>query len=105
MNGRMRITADRQPWNRCIELRAGVENENGTFAVAQPIVMANQEDGQLTEPFMRLKPEAAQELMNELWRLGIRPSQEEGSTGQAAAMQRHLDDMRTLTFHALKVPK
>ena len=105
MNGRMRITADRHPWSRGIELRAGVETENGNFAVAQPLVMAEIPNDQITDPFIRLKPEDAQQLMDELWRVGIRPSQEEGSTGQAAAMQKHLDDMRTLTFHALKVPK
>lgn len=105
MKGRMQITADRHPWSRSIELRAGVETDHGGFAVAQSLNMVDLPAGQQADPFMRLKPEDAQQLMDELWRCGIRPSQEEGSTGQAAATQRHLDDMRTLAFHALKVPK
>ncbi|MOA04255.1 hypothetical protein D3C78_1237990 [compost metagenome] len=60
-------------------------------------------EGERVEPCLSLRHESAQELMDELWRIGVRPSQEEGSTGQAAAMQRHLDDMRTITFHTLKV--
>lgn len=105
MNGRMRITADRHPWSRSIELRVGVEVDGGGYAAARPLVMEVLPEGHEVEPCIRLKPEAAQELMDELWRTGLRPSQEEGSTGQAAATQRHLDDMRALAFHALKVPK
>jgi len=105
MNGRMRITADRQPWSRLIEIRIGVEDEKGNYAVARPVEMQVVGDGERVDPCLALRPEAAQELMDELWRTGLRPSQEEGSTGQAAATQRHLDDMRTLAFHALKVPK
>ncbi|MBT9571087.1 MAG: hypothetical protein IV106_08260 [Pseudomonas umsongensis] len=99
----MRITADRHPWNMFIELRAGIQNEQGAFVVVQPVVMEPIGEAEITEPFMRLKPADAQQLLDELWRCGIRPSQEQGSVGQAAAMQKHLDDMRTIAFHALKV--
>lgn len=103
MNGNMRITADRHPWSMFIELRAGVQNELGAFSVAQPVVMEPIGDGRMADPFMRLTPADAQQLLDELWRCGVRPSQEQGSTGQSAAMQKHLDDMRTIAFHALKV--
>lgn len=103
MNGSMRITADRHPWNMFIELRAGVPSEQGGYVVAQPVVMEPIAEGETADPFMRLNPADAQQLMDELWRLGIRPSQEQGSIGQAAAMLRHLDDMRTIAFHTLKV--
>jgi hypothetical protein len=103
MNGTMRITADRHPWNLFIELRAGVETSKGGFAVAQPVLMVDLPDGEIADPFMKLMPADAQQLLDELWRIGIRPSQEQGSTGQSAAMQKHLDDMRTIAFHTLKV--
>lgn len=103
MNGNMRITADRHPWSMFIELRAGVQNEQGGFSVAKPSVMEPLAEGQIADPFMRLTPADAQQLLDELWRCGIRPSQEQGSTGQSAAMQKHLDDMRTIAFHTLKV--
>lgn len=103
MNGTMRITADRHPWSLLIELRAGVESRAGGFAVAQPVLMVELPDGEVADPFMKLMPADAQQLLDELWRIGIRPSQEQGSVGQSAAMQKHLDDMRTIAFHTLKV--
>lgn len=105
MNGKMRITADRQLYRRHIELRAGIETEPGKVQAACDLVFGPVQEGALVEPFMTLTPDAAQQLMDELWQCGLRPSEGEGSAGQAAAMQRHLDDMRTLTFHALKVGK
>lgn len=98
----MKITADRHPWNMQVELRAALKGEDG-YQVVQRISVAPIADGEVAEPFMRLDPSDAQQLLDELWRIGIRPSQEQGSTGQAAAMQKHLDDMRTIAFHTLKV--
>lgn len=103
MNNRMRITADRHPWNVGVELRLGVENGDGSFNTAKKLEFCAVEPGEIVEPFIRLDPESAQCLIDELWRLGLRPSQEYGSTGQASAMTKHLDDMRTIAFHALKV--
>ena len=50
------------------------------------------------EPALDLQPEEAQSLMDALWYAGVRPASGEGSTGQLAATERHLEDMRTLVF-------
>ena len=52
-----------------------------------------------------LSPEEAQQFMDELWRVGIRPTEGAGSVGQMAATTRHLEDMRALTFAKLGVAK
>jgi hypothetical protein len=49
-------------------------------------------------PFLELRAEAAQQLMDELWRAGLRPAGGEGSAGQLGATERHLADMRALVF-------
>jgi len=49
------------------------------------------------EPALRLEQHEAQNLMDELWRAGIRPTNGAGSSGQLAATERHLEDMRALT--------
>ena len=49
------------------------------------------------EPPINLLPEEAQELMDELYLAGIRPS-EEGGAGQLQAIKYHLEDMRKLVF-------
>jgi len=40
----------------------------------------------------------AQELMDDLWRCGIRPTDGAGTAGSMAATERHLEDMRKLVF-------
>jgi hypothetical protein len=48
-----------------------------------------------------LRPEAAQELMDDLFRCGIRPSSGKGSSGQLAATEKHLSDMRKIVARKL----
>lgn len=59
----------------------------------------------VAEPTFRLKQSEAQQLINELWREGFRPKDGSGAVAHVESMQGHLDDMRKLAFHALKVPK
>lgn len=49
-----------------------------------------------------LHPALAQQLMNSLWDVGIRPAQGQGSAGQLEATRAHLDDMRALVFKSFK---
>jgi hypothetical protein len=51
---------------------------------------------------MRITPENAQALMNDLWHAGLRPFGE-GNAGQIHAMKRHLGDMRAIVAKTIKV--
>lgn len=53
----------------------------------------------------RLSLAEAQLLMDSLWEAGIRPAAGSGSTGQIAAVQAHLEDMRSLAFAKTGVAK
>lgn len=55
------------------------------------------------QPIMRVDKDALQQLMDELWRVGIRPSEGAGSAGAMLATQRHLEDMRALVFKTTPV--
>lgn len=52
---------------------------------------------------LSLQQDEAQQLMDDLWRCGLRPSEGSGSAGQLAATQSHLSDMRKLAFKACGV--
>lgn len=43
-------------------------------AIAQPAVMKVLSEGQLAPPLLHLHDDAAQSLMDQLWNIGIRPS-------------------------------
>ena len=55
-------------------------------------------DGAMPLPTTTLELTEAQALMDELWHVGLRPSEGSGSAGALAATQKHLEDMRALVF-------
>lgn len=58
---------------------------------------------QMVEPFISIERHEAQQLMDDLWDCGLRPSEGTGSAGALSATQKHLDNMKTIAFHALKI--
>lgn len=74
-----------------------IRGEN--YALAEPLIMTTR-----TEQFVPLEPTttlsltAAQQLIDDLWDCGLRPSEGSGSAGAMAATERHLKDMQTLVF-------
>jgi hypothetical protein len=86
-----------QPWRAGIALHFAVENGD-TFSVAKPATMEQADIGSHTEPFLNIDMRAAQQLMDELWNCGLRPTEGSGSAGSLAATERHLADMRRIVF-------
>lgn len=99
----LRIRARAVDFSHHVEL-AGLLRADGAKSVAQPLTMSPVPNGGYVEAFARITPEAAQELMDDLWRCGLRPSEGSGSAGALAATQRHLEDMRTLVFQNNEAP-
>ncbi len=79
--------------------------EGRYLACANPLTFTEVPQNQpiRLEPTFSLEPEAAQQLMDELWRAGLRPTEGSGSAGQLASTLKHLEDMRSLVFK--KEPK
>lgn len=46
----------------------------------------------------RIVVKACQALMDNLYAAGFRPTEAAGSAGQREALERHLEDMRTIAF-------
>lgn len=56
------------------------------------------------DPTLKLSYEEGQQLLDQLWNVGLRPSREVGGgKGELASTQRHLDDMRTIAANALDI--
>ncbi len=95
-----RLWAIRKDWDRGIQFVL-FERIGGKISHSTSISMytpSEKELGNIIEPTFSLQPEEAQELMDNLWELGFRPSEGTGSAGALAATQRHLEDMRKLVF-------
>lgn len=50
-----------------------------------------------------ISPDRAQELIDDLWRCGVRPTEGKGSAGQLKAVEKHLEDMRKIVASKLSV--
>lgn len=108
---RTEIRAHREPWlcdTISLRLAKIIERDGSrTVALAEPLMMRvkTEEELQCEVPAtIRLRPDEAQQFMDELWRVGIRPTEGAGSAGQMAATERHLEDMRSLVFRKAKTP-
>lgn len=106
LNSKWMFRLNRPIWSNDIEFNMAMRDINGTTSVARNVTMEilpEENSQQLIPPFMALPIEAAQALMDELWSVGLRPSEGTGSAGSLAATERHLNDMKTIAWHALKI--
>ena len=89
-----------------IDTRRDVEDGTKTIveAIAVRTVSPDAEPTIYREPLMRITPENAQRLMDDLWQAGLRPFGE-GNAGQVTAMKTHLNDMRAIVFDRLKMDR
>jgi len=93
----VKILARQAPWSDRIELLVTMTNEQGRWCGRQ-IEFTTYAPGVIPYPTITLTKQEAQILIDQLWDCGLRPSEGSGSAGQLAAVQRHLEDMRTLVF-------
>lgn len=105
LSNRFEVFARRANWAREIELvfmqLTHLEDGGIVQSVALPLTMKDLPSNawaQQMEPTVRIHQDAAQQLMDELWQCGLRPSEGTGSAGQLKAVQDHLADMRKLVF-------
>lgn len=96
------IRCQREPWRDGIEVAVFQKRDFGMM-VAEPLTLREMKDGEyINEPTMRLQNQEAQQLMDELWRCGLRPSEGTGSAGSLAATEKHLVDMQKIAMGLLK---
>lgn len=98
MDTNVEIYVQDQPW--ALNLGVWLVNrcEDGTKGVAAPVVFAPLPDGTSAPPSLSLSREAAQDLMNRMWQLGIRPRDGEGTLAHVGAMKDHIEDLRKVAF-------
>lgn len=89
------------PWHSGIKLYGRHYTDSGVLAYPEPLLLKKatpEDEGMMRPEFLNLPEYAAQNLMDELWRVGLRPSEGSGSAGSLAATERHLKDMQRIVF-------
>lgn len=97
-NESLEIRCQLEGWHTDKIAVAAIVRDGQIISFAEPMTMTPVSTGIYVEPFVRLNRDQAQVLMDDLWQCGLRPSEGAGSAGAMAAVQRHLEDMRTLVF-------
>lgn len=97
------IRLTRETWSRSIGVHLAVRHEDNTLSIARAVTLERHEEGTVLpeEPLFSLDDTEAQRLMDELWHLGVRPTEGHGSTGQLAATEKHLDHVSHLLGQTL----
>jgi len=106
MNNHLTFWFTRQPWDRRIQFFIGnvvesqVSDKREYRSTIGKMVFEEREEGVVIPDSdgLRLSDENAQQLMDALWNIGVRPTEGAGSAGSLAATIRHLEDMRALVF-------
>lgn len=94
----MEARVQKGSWSRDLEILL-IDKSSKDFAVVTDLIVTHGIDvGVVVEPSFKMSYEHAQQLMDDLWVCGLRPSEGTGSAGALAATQKHLEDMRKLVF-------
>lgn len=97
--------AERDISRRGVSLHFQLDIDSNRFKALQSVevAVASRSDPKSiwSPPAIVLEGNAPQQLMDDLWRAGIRPS---AGSGANEAMVQHLADLRAIAFHALKMP-
>lgn len=89
------INVAQRYWSDNYSLHLSNYNYDGTYDDLTDLVFTRRKDGYPTESDgIVLSEEAVHKLMDKLWVLGIRPSKDISSTGQAEALLEHIKTLR-----------
>lgn len=104
MRSRYVFRARREGWRGQIEIAIGDRCGEGSEVThsARPIEFAPIGPHDEIRDWISLSADDAQALVDELWTLGVRPSEWPGSAGSLAATERHLADMQRVAFGFLE---
>jgi hypothetical protein len=104
----LEIRCHHVPWDGrtafCLMGRDVAPNDRRRYYMATNVTFEPVEEGQELQPTFKLRRDQVQALMDELWRVGVRPS-EAGSAGELEATKAHLRDMRALVGKSIDVPE
>ena len=99
----MQLRAERSHSSFGINLYLNKPNANGDFFSVTDVTIKTVKRGELIQPLTNIGSDVAQVLMDDLWNCGIRPTEGSGSAGSLAAVEKHLEDMRKISFSKLKI--
>jgi hypothetical protein len=89
------LRAQRNLLRQTVDVYTHVRTPDGSIGAVTHMQVREVEPGtELPDTPVHLDNEQAQQLIDDLYRAGFRPTDAQGTAGQLEAMKAHLDDMR-----------
>jgi hypothetical protein len=98
----LRLKAHLAPWHFGIEfllVQPMSFNQPKPLVLPGPLTLIEAPEMHVPiEPTFRLSMQSAQQLIDDLWHAGLRPTAGKSSEGLVEAKQQHINDLRTILF-------
>ena len=92
------ITAEYDPSKRAIPIHIWHQNaQNNIVSAAAPLTFDAIDEGAYSVAALHITIEAANQLMDDLWRAGVRPTGVRNQSELVDAKDKHIDDLRAIT--------
>lgn len=94
--------AQSQDYLRSVGILITKDPIRGKRLIAKPVLLEFEEredNDYIEDPTLRFSKEDAQRLMDELWSIGLRPTEAKYPNGEINRLEAHLSDMRALVFN------
>lgn len=106
MNGdSLHLRASAPAYDDMVHLALIARRDGVRVAFAESVTYRQLGDGVASRSFVEVTRDAARGLMDDLWAAGIRPTEFKHTEAATKAMAAHLEDMRTVAFAKLEIPK
>ena len=100
----MKIRAIMQGWYEGVSISIQDRNKNnGRLSIVKELTLEEIPEGSMINETANISRESAQELMDDLYSIGIRPTDAAGTAGGMKATENHLNDMRKIVSKKLDV--
>lgn len=99
----VQLRARAEPWSNGVRVAAFGMDEHGRRVCASQPKWGAVSDRAEAPTLALLRMEYAQSLMDDLWAAGLRPTEGSGSAGAMRATERHIEDLRFVSFRLLDV--
>lgn len=100
-----RVYLNRQPWLMSIDMVIVDDRTDASYVLVpkEEWQEVSPSDQAPRESIINLPLDAGQQMIDDLWRMGYRPSSGVSSTGQDEAQKSHISDLRRVIFSLLSI--
>jgi hypothetical protein len=100
-DGKLSIAIEYSPPRRAFDFFIWVDARDGLRKFADQFVYLDSPEGTMIDPTLSVEPDVAQQIMDDLWRAGVRPTNIRKDDLALSAKDDHIKDLQKVAFTLL----